>query len=318
MRTKPIWTYLFSSLLLPMSFGCGDTTDGTPSNTDPSSTGGTDTEKDTSDAGDEDTGFTAPLDPDIDNSICKDVGSGSRVFTIQYQSGVIPVDNSDKTYMIHTNWWHAYDGQTVAYDGLAFKVRNPKNVDVGPTDGAPAGYPSIYIGSYSGKTSAESNLPILVSDIDSAPTVFKTNGTEGGLANKNAAYDVWFTADGEPLPATQYSPELGGAYLMIWTFDPPDRQPRGTNDHPGHTVDGVDGSWDVWVHNTNPPCISYVRTDPVDDLEFDLNHFIRDSVENGYGITDEMYLSVIFAGFEIWGGGHGLTVNRFCADVNSI
>ncbi len=28
-----------------------------------------------------------------------------------------------------------------------------------------------------------------------------------------------------------------------------------------------------------------------------------------------MYLSIIFAGFEVWGGGDGLQVKQFCANV---
>ena len=252
---------------------------------------------------------------DLSKSICKDVGTGGREMRTRYDVATIPVAGTEKTYILHTNWWFEFDGQTVMYDGLSFTIGNPNNVDVGPAVGAPAGYPSIFIGSYSGHRSKESNLPIKVSNIDSVPTVFNTNGTKGGLENKNAAYDVWFTATGDILPSGQYNPGAGGAFLMVWMFDPPDRQPRGQNAHPGHPVEGIEGSWDVWVHNTDPVCISYVSTTPLDDMEFDLNHFIRDAVENEYGITDEMYLSVIFAGFEIWGGANGLKLQRFCAEV---
>lgn len=71
----------------------------------------------------------------------------------------------------------------------------------------------------------------------------------------------------------------------------------------------------VWVDPSNPACISYVSTEERDGLDFDLNAFIQDSITNEFGITEEMYLSVIFAGFEIWGGGDGFTVERFCANV---
>jgi hypothetical protein len=268
--------------------------------------------------GDGDDNSTEPNgSSDSDGVSCDDVGESSRTFSMQYGNGIISVENSDKTYIIHTNWWYLFDGQSVEQDGLSFVVRNPNEVDVGNI-GYPAGYPSIYIGSYSGHQSTESNLPIKVSDIESAPTIFETNGTEGGIADKNAAYDVWFTADGDPLPQSQYSPGDGGAYLMVWTFDPDNRQPRGSKAYADHTVEGVDGTWDVWIDRdrSTPPCISYVRTEPVDDLAFDLNGFIRDSVENEYGITDDMYLSVVFAGFEIWADGDGLTLEKFCAEVN--
>jgi len=49
---------------------------------------------------------------------------------------------------------------------------------------------------------------------------------------------------------------------------------------------------------------------------YDLNDFIQDSVTNQYGITTSMYLSIIFAGFEVWGGGDGIECKQFCATVN--
>ena len=105
---------------------------------------------------------------------------------------------------------------------------------------------------------------------------------------------------------------------MVWTFDPANKRPRGPTEEPqfkAMTVPGVTGKWDVWVDDSNPPCISYVATEPVDDLGFDLKHFIDDSVQNSYGITSEMYLAIVFAGFEVWSGGDGLTVDEFCVDV---
>ena len=306
MHVKPLWTYFFLGLFIAVPMGCGDSDDDDDSNKDSASDNDSDTGANSTE--NEDT-------TDVPEIVCDDVGTGGNTFRTAYGAATIPVEGSDKTYIIHTNWWYEYDGQTVTYDGLSFTVGNPNGVDVGSV-GAPAGYPSIYIGSYSGRRSAESNLPILVSDIESVPTIFETNGTEGGIDNKNAAYDVWFTASGDPLPNNQYTPGAGGAFLMVWTFDPPDRQPRGAISSPEHAVDGVEGAWDVWVDPSNPPCISYVSTTPVDDLAFDLNKFIRDSIDNEFGITDEMYLSVIFGGFEIWGGGDGLALERFCAEVN--
>jgi hypothetical protein len=102
---------------------------------------------------------------------------------------------------------------------------------------------------------------------------------------------------------------------MVWLFDPSDRQPRGRNRFPRTEVPGVPGTWDVWIDATDPPCISYVSTDPRDSLSYDLNKFIQHSVTNQYGITNSMYLSVVFAGFEIWGGADGVQLKRFCADV---
>jgi hypothetical protein len=50
-------------------------------------------------------------------------------------------------------------------------------------------------------------------------------------------------------------------------------------------------------------------------LQFDLNNFIQDAVTSGYGVTSSQYLSIIFAGFEVWGGADGLQEKAFCANV---
>jgi hypothetical protein len=102
----------------------------------------------------------------------------------------------------------------------------------------------------------------------------------------------------------------------VWLFKPTSRQPRGIDSVPAHAVTGIPGTWDVWIDSTNPPCVSYVSNSSLDALSFDLNHFIQDSVSHGYGVTSSMYLSIVFAGFEIWSGGNGLQTKQFCAAVN--
>jgi cellulose 1,4-beta-cellobiosidase len=194
------------------------------------------------------------------------------------------------------------------------------------SDGSPTGFPTLFIGEYSGHQTQGSNLPKQVSALTTVPTVFSTDASLHDTSNFNATYDVWFTATSAKLATTASSPGTGGAYLMVWLYKPLQRQPRGgiysvttgtTPNHPAHSVTGMSGTWDVWVDSsTNPPCISYVSTTAVDSLDFDLNKFIQDSVTNSYGVTSSMYLSIVFAGFEIWSGGDGLNVKQFCAQVN--
>lgn len=220
-----------------------------------------------------------------------------------------------KQYLLQANWWHKFDGQTEAIDGLSWKIGNPKGT--ASSDDSPIGYPSMFIGAYQGRTTTMSNLPIQVSAIKSVNTIFSTNANSKGTSNYNVAYDVWFTPTGTPLDSKAVAPPSGGAYLMVWYFKPSNRQPRGSNEHPGHTVSGVSGSWDVWIDHSNPPCLSYVSTNAIETLDYDLNKFIQDAANNNYGASDwkSKYLSVVFAGFEIWGGGDGLQAKAFCANV---
>jgi hypothetical protein len=217
-----------------------------------------------------------------------------------------------------TNWWHKFGGQTVTINGLSTKLGNAQSASVPSSDGNPMGFPSMFIGTYQNKATVGSNLPKKVSDITSVPTIFNTNASTVDTSNLNATYDVWFTASSSPLSgATANNPGKGGAYLMVWLFKPDQRQPRGGSAQAkATTVSGIPGKWDVWVDKTDPLCISYVASDPIDGLTFDLNNFIQDSVTKEYGITTAMYLSIIFAGFEVWSGGEGLECKQFCAQVN--
>jgi hypothetical protein len=249
---------------------------------------------------------------------CTDVSTDESLQATQSGVTVVDVEGKDKNYFFQANWWKtgAYNKQTEDQVGLSFTVANPANA--GSPDNDPAGYPSFYIGgSYSGRSATKgSNLPKQVSALASVNTVLSTNANSKGRSNYNVAYDVWFTATSAALDKTQYNPGAGGAYMMVWFFMPSDRQPRGQKRMSGKPVNGIPGTtWDVWIDSTNPPCISYVNTAGVETLDYDLNKFIQDSVSSNYGITNSMYLYLIFGGFEIWRGGDGLQMKAFCADV---
>jgi len=269
-------------------------------------------------------GAKAPVDSSTDEGAtagCIDVATSNGTLNQQYQAAPIKVSGQQKSYYLITNWWNLYDGQSIRFDGLSFEVIDNKDVSVPPTEGAPAGYPAFFIGRYGGNTTTRSNLPKAVSEITSIPTAFSTNAVTHGTDNTNASYDVWFTQSADGVPPGTYSPGAGGAYLMVWLYKPKDRQPRGgignTANHPNREIEGVEGGWDVWLHPStgDPPCVSYVSATPREKLSFDLADFIRDAVANEYFVTAEMYLSIIFAGFEIWGNGDGLRIDNFCVDV---
>jgi hypothetical protein len=246
---------------------------------------------------------------------CADTSAVTGTLNAQYSVYTLNT-GAGKTYLLQSNWWHLYMAQTEPFSGLSFTMNNPNNAAVPANDNAPMGFPSFFIGQYGGHTTMGSNLPKAVSALTSVPTIFKTNNSAIGVSNHNATYDVWFTANNTPLGPNQSTPGTGGAYLMVWLFKPTDRQPRGNDQgRQGVTVDGVPGTWNVWVDSTNPPCVSYVSSTPIDELGFDLNDFIKDAVAKSYGVTSSMYLSIVFAGFEVWGNNNGLQVKEFCASV---
>jgi hypothetical protein len=252
----------------------------------------------------------------VNPGACTDMATGSG--TIAQQFGAAPIAaGGAKTYFLQSNWWQTFASETEDYSGLSFTVHNPQGASVPASNGAPMGFPSIFIGQYAGNSTTGSNLPKQVSALTSVPTIYRTNNSSIGTSNHNATYDVWFTQNDAPLSPSESNPGTGGAYLMVWMFKPSDRQPRGSdNGRAGQTVEGVSGAWDVWVDPTDPPCVSYVSSTPIDGLAFDLNAFIKDAVTKNYGLTNSMYLSIVFGGFEIWGGADGIQLTQFCATVN--
>ena len=263
----------------------------------------------TSNGGTTSSGGTSGPPPAID---CTDTAASfTNLVTGQYGGGQIPVDGSSgKSYFMQANWWgNPPTAPQEQISGLGYTISG--SVSAGSNV---IGYPSIFIGSYQGKASKGSNLPKQISALTSVPTIFSTNVDSQGVASYNAAYDVWLTANSNLV--TGSGPGTDGAYLMVWLFKPSDKQPRGSILADGRFVDGVSGAWTVWGDTTNPPCISYVSTSKISSLEFDLNLFIQDAVKMKYGnIKSSQYLSIIFAGFEVWSGGDGLQVKKFCANV---
>jgi hypothetical protein len=249
---------------------------------------------------------------------CTDTSTFSGSVSGQYGAQQISVDgNSSKTYFMQANWWGTpFNSQTESVNGVGFTMTNPGNI-VTSVPSNPLGFPSILIGAYQTKRTSGSNLPKQVSALTSIPTIFSTNADQKGYTSYNAAYDVWFTQGNAPV--TGGNPGSGGAYLMVWLFKPTDKQPRGSISRGGSIINGVSGGWDVWYDpspSDNMPCVSYVSNANLASLQFDLYDFIKDAVADGkYGITNSQYLSIVFAGFEVWGRGDGLQVKQFCANV---
>jgi len=251
------------------------------------------------------------------NSVaCNDVSGMVATVTDPYGSSTVILDNNaNKNYYFMANWWGKASGGTPnmseSIKGLGFTVNNPNSQS--SSDNNPMGFPTLFIGSYQGKAGKGSNLPKQVSALTSVPTILKTNSSTLDKSNFNATYDVWFTSGGT---VSGSSPGSGGAYLMVWLFKPSNRQPRGSITRSGVEVANVPGVWNVWYDTTqSPPCVSYVAIQAIDELQFDLNEFIKDAVTNKWGVTNSQYLSVVFAGTEVWGGGNGFQVKQFCVDV---
>ena len=125
-------------------------------------------------------------------------------------------------YLIQTNEWNSTAQQCITYtSGTAWSV-STANFNLG-TSGAPATYPSIYKGCHWGLCTANSGMPIQVSNLGSATSSWSTTQPASGAYD--VAYDIWFNST----PTTKGQPD--GTEMMIWLnsrggVQPSARRPR--------------------------------------------------------------------------------------------
>ncbi len=243
-------------------------------------------------------------------TIVADAGALGGTGTITAQYGWEAVTRDGRNYIVQNNVWGGTSNQALSYDGTTFTVTQQNGSN--PTDGAPLSYPSVFIGSNNGRSTAGDNLPKAVSALTTVPTTWTNNGgTPSGTYN--AAYDVWFstTSAGD-------SGSPSGGFLMLWFHKPSMAQPIGSVEYSAVTIPGATGTWDVWIGmNGAVPCISYVSTQGLTGMSYDLNEFIQDAVKNRPNtIQSGWYLTNVYAGFEIWSGGQGLETTSFSVVVN--
>ena len=231
------------------------------------------------------------------------------------QYGTQNLTIGSKQYFLQVNEWGSSAAQSLNYGANYFFKMTQQNASLAPS-GAPAGYPSVFIGANAGHSTLGSNLPKVVSTLESIPTTW--NWADNGARTDsnavfNAAYDVWFsTGAAEPDRGTP-----SGGFLMIWYYAQ-GCQPVGALNTAGHTINGLPGCWDVWTGTNNgTPVISYKHQGPLMTFGFDLNLFIRDALTNYPNYMKPTWaLTNIFSGFEIWSGGSALESTSFCAEVN--
>lgn len=221
------------------------------------------------------------------------------------------VTRAGQNYVVQNNVWNgSKTAQTLAVSGVSFELTSQGNSQ--GTNGAPSSYPSVFMGSNFGRTTAASGLPKQVSALKAVPTGWRWSGSAGG--QWNAAYDVWFSKNAG---GDSGSPSAG--FLMVWLRDPDGAQPLGS---PTGTETVAGKSWQVWTCpgacQNGVPVISYLPANnaAITEMTFDLNHFIKNAQQKYPAqMQPGWYLTNVFAGFEIWSGGQRIKTQDFCAVV---
>jgi Glycosyl hydrolase family 12 len=223
-------------------------------------------------------------------------------------------------YAVQTNVLLTGASLVLSYTNNGFVVDSASGTGVG----SPVSLPSISVGSGlagggQASTRATDNLPKAISAIESADTTFRWSGNSGVF---DANITLWF-ADADPM-GQRYNDGLD-AIVMIWLNKPASVNPYGAQ---VGTIMVSGQTFNVWqgprgaspteagdlVPDPNAPVISFVATSTLNSVTFDLNDFIDVSVGQ-YGLPASLLLTDVLAGFEIWSGGAGLTVDEFTIDI---
>ena len=212
----------------------------------------------------------------------------------QYGSATSP----DGRYIVQNNRWGSTTEQCITITNGGFQVtRSAANV---PTNGAPAGYPSIYWGCHYGNCTPGFS-PVQLSSSAYGGISTSVSMTYPSAGQWNAAYDIWL----DPTPRT--TGQNTGAEIMVWLNRQGLPQPVGSR---VATVSLAGGTWDVWFGNIGWNVVSYVRTSATGSISFPVSTFTNDAISRGYA-SRSWYLTSIQAGFEPWTGGAGLAVTSF-------
>jgi hypothetical protein len=216
---------------------------------------------------------------------------------------------------VQNNIFGAGGTYDITYNGPSFTITNFTGSTA--TTGAPMGYPSLFIGSNGGNGQATtgSNLAKQVMALTDIPTAWRWSGTGTQF---NVAYDVWFAPGaGDAGPGTR-------SFLMVWFHKTAGVFAEGEGEgHSGGVATINTKSFNTYVSQQfeGRPIISYVATTTLNEWAFDLNDFITDAkartstAQATPVINDNLYLTNVFAGFEVWSGVSNLKTDKFCIDV---
>lgn len=235
----------------------------------------------------------------------------------------IPLMIGDDEYLVQTNPWGGAEQTITAGSGAVFRVDSITHPP-GGNDWDVASFPSVFKGTnYGGDSTANSGLPLAISEISTVRTGLRANALGTGFAG-NATYDVYFTN------APTYTGGPPDVYLMVWysakSLNPINGEGEGwdCSATPPTYIGACSGAGSTTIDgatihrfrglNGSAQVLSYVVDVPVDVWEFDLADFIDDAVEQGV-LNSSMHLQSIQAGFEIADAGTGLTVEDFYIDV---
>ena len=210
-------------------------------------------------------------------------------------------------YNVQNNHWNPQSStsqQCLRVDGTSFEVTRADSVQ--PTNGAPASYPSIYLGCHYSTCTTNSDLPQQVASAKQVRVKWSTvQPAEGAY---NVSLDLWF--DSNPGETMENEGEL-----MVWLAHRGGVQPIGTQQG-RTTLGGV--TYEVWASETTrrPQVVTYQRVNHTTSIDgLDVRLLTRDARSRGY-FSDSWHLTSIQAGFELWRAPVGVRTTSFSVSTS--
>jgi hypothetical protein len=206
----------------------------------------------------------------------------------------------DRDYLAGTNVTGADTAQCVTVSDQALRVDSAEHDR--PVSGPPAASPSLLKGCHLDVCSENSGLPVQVSRMPELTSdIVTTPARDGDYAS---VYTAWFHSR----PATTGAPD--GAELVIWLRANGDARPSGVMVAAAMPISGA--SWDVWFEKAQGRNrVTYERVGAVDSVrDLDQRAFGKDSVTRAW-IKPDWYLIGVEAGFDLWRGGEGNSIDEF-------
>jgi cellulose binding protein with CBM2 domain/glycosyl hydrolase family 12 len=203
-------------------------------------------------------------------------------------------------YLAGTNVTGAGGAQCVTVSDQALRVDSAEHDR--PVSGPPAASPSLLKGCHLDVCSANSGLPVQVSRMPELTSDLVTTPAEDG--DYASAYTAWFHSK----PATEGV--VDGAELVIWLRGNGDARPAGLMVAGGMPISGA--SWDVWFEKAQGRNrITYERVGDADSVrDLDIRAFGKDALNRAW-VKPDWYLIGVEAGFDLWRGGAGNSIDEF-------
>jgi hypothetical protein len=128
-------------------------------------------------------------------------------------------------------------------------------------------------------------------------------------SDADVLFELWFA--NQP-PTGQY--DAADAYVVVILHLPAGRAPFGLQAG-NRSIEGR--SWRMWLsERSGAPMISYdVPFPSITEGPLDLEPFVRDAASLPASVSNDMYLTDVHAGFEIWSGGTGLSLTNLSISV---